>query len=292
MKKAAMVEPDADFNQRLAATLGAQPKSFEAVTGGYTAAARWRVRVGSDYVFVKLATTAITAEMMRRELAAYRTLKLPLMPKFIAGCDDDVAPFLVIEDLAHATWPPPWSDRSIRQTLEEIAKMHLTPAPIGLQDFESARGVPGNGWVDVAADPSPFLRLGMMEPKALDHALPSLSQLAANCRFDGSNVCHWDLRSDNLCLTNDGVILIDWAEACASNPVADLGAWLPSLAAEGGPLPEAILPDQPEVAAWVAGYFAARAGLPIIPDAPRVREIQKTQLQTALPWALRAAGLG
>jgi hypothetical protein len=51
------------------------------------------------------------------------------------------------------------------------------------------------------------------------------------------------------------------------------------------------LPDAPEVAAWVAGFFAARAGLPVIPDAPRVRVVQRQQLETALPWAARALGL-
>jgi hypothetical protein len=66
---------------------------------------------------------------------------------------------------------------------------------------------------------------------------------------------------------------------------------LPSLHYEGGPPPEAILPGAPEVAAWVAGFFAARAGLPIIPDAPAVRRVQREQLSTALPWAQRALGL-
>ena len=36
---------------------------------------------------------------------------------------------------------------------------------------------------------------------------------------------------------------------------------------------------------------AARAGLPGISDAPRVRLVQRQQLQTALPWAARALGL-
>jgi hypothetical protein len=76
-----------------------------------------------------------------------------------------------------------------------------------------------------------------------------------------------------------------------SNPQLDLGFWLPSLAYEGGPAPERILPDAPEVAAWVAGFFAARAGLPGISDAPRVRLVQRQQLATALPWAARALGL-
>ena len=86
-------------------------------------------------------------------------------------------------------------------------------------------------------------------------------------------------------------MLIDWAEACCGNAALDLGAWLPSLAFEGGPLPEQLLPDRPEIAAWLCGYFAARAGLPTIPDAPRVRQVQREQLGTALPWMVRALAL-
>jgi hypothetical protein len=82
-----------------------------------------------------------------------------------------------------------------------------------------------------------------------------------------------------------------WNLTCLSNPKLDLGFWLPSLAYEGGPEPETILPHAPEVAALVAGYFAARAGLPGISDAPRVRLVQRQQLTTALPWAVRALEL-
>jgi len=49
--------------------------------------------------------------------------------------------------------------------------------------------------------------------------------------------------------------------------------------------------DAPEVAALVAGFFAARAGLPWISDAPRVRLAQRQQLSTALPLAIRALEL-
>ena len=47
----------------------------------------------------------------------------------------------------------------------------------------------------------------------------------------------------------------------------------------------------PNLVSLVTGYFAARAGLPVIPHAPLVREVQLTQLRVALPWAARALGL-
>ena len=121
-----------------------------------------------------------------------------------------------------------------------------------------------------------------------------LSRPRPPVRWTRTSVCHFDLRSDNICLTATGAKFVDWSDACLGNPRLDLGFWLPEiLCFEGGPLPETILPDAPEVAAWVSGYFAARAGLPNVPDAPFVRRVQREQLTTALPpWVARALKLG
>lgn len=69
---------------------------------------------------------------------------------------------------------------------------------------------------------------------------------------------------------------MDWNFACVSNPRLDLGFWLPSLTYEGGPS---------------VRLSAARAGLPGIQDAPRVRVVQRQQLEIALPWVARALDL-
>ena len=282
--------PSNDLIDQLTQILGVRPTGFARVTGGYTAADRWRCTAGSDRFFVKQATTDITADMLHRELKAYRVLNLPMMPAFIAGSDDPKAPFLVIEDLSDATWPPPWTPARVDTVLQTIQDMHHMTAPAELAKYQDVCGFAENSWETVASDPQPFLSLGLISEQALADVLPDLIAAAAECKFDGTHISHWDLRSDNMCITDRGVVLIDWPNACASDPTADLAGWLPSLAQEGGPLPDEILPDAPEAAAWVAGYFAARAGLPLIPDAPRVRHIQKAQLSTALPWALRAIG--
>jgi aminoglycoside phosphotransferase (APT) family kinase protein len=130
-----------------------------------------------------------------------------------------------------------------------------------------------------------------VDARWLDGALPLLIRHEEQCSTDGESLTHWDLRSDNICVTETGAIFVDWNCACVSNPRLDLGFWLPSLAYEGGPAPERILPDAPGIAAWVSGFFAARAGLPGINDAPRVRLVQRQQLATALPWVARALDL-
>jgi thiamine kinase-like enzyme len=107
----------------------------------------------------------------------------------------------------------------------------------------------------------------------------------------GESLTHTDVRSDNLCFVGERVVLVDWNWTRRGHPSADLAFWLPSLETEGGPPPETILPDSGSFAAVLSGYFASRAGCPIIPDAPLVRKVQLEQLLSALPWAVRALGL-
>jgi len=107
----------------------------------------------------------------------------------------------------------------------------------------------------------------------------------------GNALTHTDVRSDNLCFLGDRVVLVDWNWTRRGHPAADLAFWLPSLENEGGPAPESILPESGSFAALISGYLAARAGLPIITDAPLVRKVQLEQLHSALPWAVRTLGL-
>jgi thiamine kinase-like enzyme len=203
--------------------------------------------------------------------------------------DDELDPMLIIEDLSEACWPPPWDRRLIDIVLEQITALHSAKAD--LRKFGEVHGAITTGWTTVAESPGPFLKLGLASADWLVRALPKLLDAEKNCRLEGDAVTHFDIRSDNICLTNTGAKFIDWAEACLGNPKVDLGSWLPSLCFEGGPQPDEILPSEPEVAAWVCGYFAARAGLPDIPDAPFVRRVQREQLSTSLPWVTRALRL-
>lgn len=281
-----MDSPAEPVIERASRLLGWTPEHWRPVTGGYTPAARFVVRRGSDRAFVKIATTPLTAAFLRSEFAAYGAVSGPFMPRLIGAEDEADAPMLIIEDLSAATWPPPWGPSRVDAVVDAISAMHAATA--NLPTFAERQGHLGLGWAMVAADPAPFLSLGLVSASWLDQALPALTAAEAACRTDGSVLCHFDLRSDNMCLRPGGALFVDWSGACLSNPILDLGAWLPSLAFEGGPLPEAILPDAPEVASWVSGFFAARAGQPAIPDAPFVRRVQFEQLTTALPWAQRA----
>jgi aminoglycoside phosphotransferase (APT) family kinase protein len=148
------------------------------------------------------------------------------------------------------------------------------------------------GWEEVAADPEPFLSLGLVSRAWLPAALPTLSAAATEAQLAGDALLHLDVRSDNICLHRGRAYLVDWNWATVGNPTFDLAAWLPSLHAEGGPPPEDVIGDgEGELASLLAGYLSARAGRPPPEGAPAVRTAQLVQLKTALPWACRALGL-
>ena len=282
-------EETRELQTRIERLLGAKLESWRRVEGGYTPALRLLCRTARGSFFAKIGTTPLTSRMLRREIRNYESISGDFIPPLVGWEDDAGAPILLIEDLSAAHWPPPWDEQKIELALSQINVMHSTPAE--LEPFAQAHPEFGSSWQTVAADCAPFLSLGLVDERWLEIALPLLIAAENACSTDGASLTHWDLRSDNICLIGSRVIFVDWNLACMSNPQLDLGFWLPSLAAEGGPEPERILPHAPEVAALVAGYFAARAGLPQIVDAPRVRWVQRQQLETALPWAIRALEL-
>ena len=141
--------------------------------------------------------------------------------------------------------------------------------------------------------PAHFCRSTLCSEPWLQNALPALieQEQRGKERRAGADLIHRDIRSDNICLLGDRAVVVDWNWASRGNGELDLASWLPSLQYEGGPAPDEVLPGASHWAALMSGYFAARAGLPVIPNAPRVRAVQLAQLRTALPWAQRALGL-
>ena len=289
-----MHEPDPADVERITRALGWRPTTYRPAAldrGTSSTAARWVVGGGPPSrptAFVKIGATPRTATWTRIEAANYAVLSGAFLPTVLGFDDDGERPALALEDLSDAVWPPPWTDRLVAGVVEAFAAIHATPPPDRLERATFS-GEPN--WPIVAADPRPFLGVGLCSDDWLRGALPTLLAAAAAAPLEGEALVHLDVRSDNLCVRDGRTIVIDWNHATIANADLDLAFWLPSLAAEGGPRPEAILPDAPALAAWVAGYFCATAGLPFLPDAPHVRALQRMQAATALPWAARELGL-
>jgi hypothetical protein len=285
----------------VARVTGRRPAAWSALVGagGYTPAHRLIVRFADGgTAFVKAATGESTAGFIRNELPLYERLRGDFLPAYLGGeAGNDADPestFLVLEDLSGAHWPPPWTPARVDAVLESLAGVRAA-APLAspglpllpdlMDDFAS--------WHRIATAPERFLSLGLCSRAWLDSVLPTLIAAEAATPLTGTDLLHLDVRSDNLCFRPDGsAVLVDWNWACVGNGTLDITGWLPSLHAEGGPRPDVLMPDGAgPYAALLSGYWAFRAGQPPPPGAPRVRQVQRRQLDIALPWAIRALGL-
>jgi hypothetical protein len=283
-------QPASSLIERVATLTGKRPVRWQRTARGYTQAERWVVSFADgSSAFVKAAASEDTATWLRAEHRVYAQVSAAFLPAMLAWEDDGHQPLLLLEDLSRAQWPPPWSKAKVEGVLETLAGLRRIPPPSGLPRLASTQA--RDGWERVALNPAPFLQLRLCSQPWLEAALPTLATAEASAPLDGSEFVHNDIRSDNLCFADGRVVIVDWNWACRGNGQTDIAIWLPSLHAEGGPLPEDIMPSEPALAALISGFCAARAGLPPPEGAPQVRAIQLTCLRVALPWAARALEL-
>lgn len=267
-------------------------------TGGFSPALRLLARFADGTTaFVKAATNSSTAEWLRTEAIVYQHLgKRDFLPYVFGIADSSDVTLLVLEDLSAARWPAPWYAGDIPRVLAAMEQIHELASffPPGFLPRQEDQRPDLISWEKVGADPESLLSLGLCSRTWLENALPTLISADQNVVLDGTDLVHQDIRGDNLCFTEDGrLVIVDWNWVCIGNGKMDIACWLPSLHNEGGPLPEEILPNEPELASLLAGFWAARAGTPPFdfPGAERLRAFQRLQLTVALPWAVRSLGL-
>ena len=277
-----------DARDLLAERLGAQPL-HRIQSGGYTLMEHWLVDLADGTrAFAKVAIDEPTAGFLRDEERVYSQIKGSFAPTFLGWDDDGERPILLLEDLSEGQWPPPWREGDIAAVLAALDELHEAVPPSGLEPLTLDEL---HSWREVEADPEPFLSLRLCSREWLEETLPELLAASLHCEVEGDRLLHLDVRSDNLCFVDSRAILVDWNLACVGNGSFDVAFWLPSLQLEGGPQPHDVLPDAGALAAPVAGFFAARAGLPPPEGAPTVREFQRRQAEVALPWAARELDL-
>lgn len=280
------MKPDAVA--RAERVLGCEAVSWTPVESrGYSRNEHWRLACADGgHAFVKLASIEPSPEWLRDEVRVYEAVAGPFMPRFL-GWDDGAEPLLVLEDVCEGAYsPPPWRPGDVDAVLAALqeaaaARLHGPLPRLEEKDWRT--------WDHVADDPGPFLSTGLVSREGLEHALPVLVDAVERTPLAGESVVHCDVRSDNLSLRDGRAILFDWNHAHVGNPAFDVAFWLPSLALESGPPPDGFGVD--DFAAFVSGFFAARAGLPPPAGAPRVREFQRVQAEVALAWTRRALEL-
>lgn len=281
---------DPELEGRISRLWGRRVQEACFVDRGYTPAGRYLLQApDGSRAFAKVANRPDVAGWLRREAWVYEALApASYLPEVLGFEDHPDSPILLLESLEDAHWPPPWTRaraEAVRQVLDDL---HALPYP---QDPDPRPPLVLPGWSEIAKDPAPFLKLGISDLRWLEDNLSTLEKAAWKVELAGETPSHLDVRSDNLCWRGERVLLIDWNHFQGASPGVDLGFWLPSLWAEGGPPPWHMLEDGAGFAAKASGFFAERAGGPFLPHAPKVREIQFTQTVPALAWACRELGI-
>jgi aminoglycoside phosphotransferase len=275
--------------------------------GGFTPGlAATLVLADGRRVFAKAISATLSevgASQYRREAANVPRLPRSVpAPRLLWHYDDGnwVALLLSIVDGR----PPaqPWRTSELEQVLSSIGDLSdlLTPAPFTDPRLVEVRAADFTGWRDLeAAWPASASGLATYNPWVTDH-LDVLAQLESTWQLvaDGDSLLHGDLRADNMLLTDNGVVFVDWPDACVGAGWVDLLFMLPSVAMQGGPTPEQIVQRHPltrdldpqvvdVMAATVAGYFVARSLMPAPRGLPTIRAFQRAQGVEAIRW-LRA----
>lgn len=274
------------LDERIARAVGARPVGYERRPGGYSTADRFSVTLDDGRtVFVKSAEEPNLAGWIRREHEVYEALDgSPFLPRLLGFDDDGLRPVLVLEDLSGAEWSWAWTPHRVAAVLHALDELAAAVPPPDTRDVRETFAELWGRWEIVADDPAPFLSTGLRDATWLERALPVILDAVARAPIAGSELCHLDVRSDNMCFAGERVVLVDWNWASLANTVADRAAWLPSLFVEGGPPPWEVLDGAGEIAAWIAGVWAAVVGTPPPVTAPDVRVLQERQLAVALDW--------
>jgi hypothetical protein len=277
-----------ELDERVERALGSPPLKYEPRSGGYSTADRYAVTLADGRrAFVKSAEEENLAGWLRREHEVYANLEGDFIPELLGWDDDGVRPLLALEDLSDADWTARWDDARVAAVLDALRALAICAPPPNTPTVREYFADTYDRWRIVEADPEPFLSLGLRDRDWLDRALPQILAAVDADPAAGDDLCHFDVRSDNLCFRDGRAILVDWNWLSLGSFKLDVAAWLPSLRVEGGPQPWEVLPDAGAEAAFVAGVWAAVAGLPPPKTAPQVRAIQRTQLAVTLDWLER-----
>ncbi|MEV5831178.1 phosphotransferase [Spirillospora sp. NPDC052242] len=284
------------------ALLGGRVAEAATQPGGYSPGVAARLRLDDGRrAFVKSVGAELNPDspgIHRAEarIAAALPRSAPV-PRLLGSFDRDGWVTLVFEDVDGAPPREPWDAAELARVLAALGDLAaaMTPAPIDAPTAAERFGPAFRGWRLLAADPG---RDGLdgLDPWARAH-LPELAELEASwgTAVAGDTLAHADVRADNILLTPDRVVVVDWPWACLSAPWFDLLAMLPSVRLQGGPPPGEAFAAHPlaasaddravtAVLAAVAGFFVHGGLQPPPPGLPTLRAFQHAQGEVALAW--------
>lgn len=243
-------------------------------------------------VFIKAATTPETADWLRNERRALAAAPA-FGPKEIVWLDDDdETPLLIVEALVDAYWPAQpggtrWRPGDLDRVFAAIEALSAEAPSLALP---TTRSEPTQGWRNILDEPAPFLALDLCSARWLDQHGQALAEAEARLDRRGDAFVHGDMRSDNICLTDDAVKFVDWSNARRGAHATDLALFLPTAHLEGGPAPASVMPDGGAWGAQQSAELARRAASDT--QAPDwLRRVFRRLARINLDWAVEALEL-
>jgi aminoglycoside phosphotransferase (APT) family kinase protein len=217
-------------------------------------------------------------------------------PRFLFAHDDGDWVALVFENVDGHEPVLPWRRDELERVLDALTDLAaaLTPAPIEAPPLTERYGELFRGWRTLAEERPPGLDSWPAERLDALAELESLWEEAG----EGETLLHADIRADNVLLTEDRVVFVDWPHVSLGAPWVDLLAFLPSVAMQAGPKPWELFDDHPvacdadpdrvnAVLAALTGFFVQRSLLPPPTGLPTLREFQRAQGAESLAWLRR-----
>ena len=209
---------------------------------------------------------------------------------------------LVFDEVDGGHPAQPWRLDELDRVLSGLhdLAMALTPSPLGADLVSTAADAVArqlNGWQRLVRDPS-----SQLDDWSRRH-LHELAELEAEApgAVDGNTLLHFDVRADNVLLSNEHVWFFDWPHARIGAAWADVVFFAPSVTMQGGPPPEQIIQrsancrgvDEHAITAaiaTIAGYFVYQSRQPPPPGIPTVRAFQAAQGRVACEWLAQRTG--
>jgi hypothetical protein len=255
---------------------------------GLTRASKWLVAGPSEAVFVKVGDTEQARGQVRAEIGFFRKVAEPFMPSLL-GWNLGDPPFLVLEDLSHASWPPPYP-QDVGGLIDLVVAIGELSAPVGLRRFTEPQPL----WPGLAGHLEQIAATGGCSVDWLRGALPVLAAAEARVSLTGDRLVHGDLFFANICFAARGPVIVDWTFAGAGSPEISLASLRQDLLAHGIGAPVPGLRDEGAWAAFLTALTAQEAVGPVAPwisDEAGMRELHRLYLPAGLRWAAQALRL-
>lgn len=257
------------------AWLGEPVTMAKTQTGGMSPGLAARIETASGrQAFIKAVgpePNVRSPEFYRREaeIAALLPASVPA-PQLLWALDEGEGGWVVLalEDIDGRQPTLPWVPEELERVIACLIDLTttLTPSPLSPEQAGSAEswGVVTGGWWARFAREDPAL-LDQLDEWTRRH-LDALAVLEANASSAaaGATLLHLDTRDDNLLLTPERVVVLDWTHARVGAPWLDIVLFAPSVAMQGGPDPETLIHRHPAVRAAdpdaITAVVAAIAG--------------------------------